>query len=172
MSMSSISGSAILLCIATTAIAESPGLGEPVSQSEIEQLDFVVMPDGSGLPAGSGTAMEGQALFATHCIACHGEDGTGGINDRLAGGHGSLATDAPAKTVGSYWPYATTLFDYIRRAMPYQSPGTLTPDEIYALTAYVLFINEIVDENAELDAEALPAVRMPNADGFTWDYQP
>ena len=160
------------VCVGTSLADESPALGEPVSATELERLDYVVMPDGSGLPAGSGTVQEGAALYAEHCLACHGEKGEGGINDQLAGGHGSIDSPMPVKTVGSYWPYATTVFDYVRRAMPYQAPGTLDNDQVYALTAYLLNINGIVDDDARLNAESLPTIRMPNRDNFVWDWSP
>ena len=151
---------------------ESPGLGEPVDAETIAAIDYTVMPDGEGLPPGSGSANEGRAVFNQHCIACHGQSGEGTLNDRLAGGHGTISTDNPVKTVGSYWPYATIVFDYVRRAMPFQSPGVLTNDELYAVTAYVLYLNEIVAEDQVLDADSLPAVAMPNRDGFVWGYTP
>ena len=151
---------------------ESPQLGEALTQEEVETYDFVVLPDGAGLPAGSGTAREGRELYAQHCLACHGESGRDGINDALAGGHGTLDGPQPERTIGSYWPYATTIFDYVRRAMPYQQPGTLSDDQVYALTAYLLHINGIVDIEERLDADTLPAVRMPNRDGFVWAYEP
>ncbi len=161
----------LLFCL-TVAAQESPDLGMPVSATEIEALDYAVQPDGDGLPDGSGTAKQGATVYQTHCLACHGAEGQDGINDRLAGGHGSLTTAKPVKTVGSYWPYATTVFDYVRRAMPYQTPGVLSNDELYAVTAYLLFVNDIVDENAVLNAQTLPGVRMPNRDNFVWDYMP
>ncbi len=152
------------------AFAETgPGLGVPLDQDTIRRLDFTVLPDGTGLPDGGGSADRGEGLFQQHCAACHGGDGSGGPNDRLVGGIGSLATDTPVKTVGSYWPYATTLFDYIRRAMPYQAPGSLRADELYAVTAYVLFLNGVItDRNRVLDARTLPTIEMPNRDGFRW----
>lgn len=160
------------LLAAVAALAEGPQLGKPVPQEELDAMDYVVLPDGDGLPAGSGDAREGAELYAQHCLACHGAGGQDGINDRLAGGHGSIDSERPLKTVGSYWPYATTVFDYIRRAMPYQSPGSLSEDDIYSLTAYLLYINDIVDEDQRLDAESLPAVKMPNRDNFVWAYSP
>ena len=165
----------VCLCALFTlpAIAqESPGLGEPVDAETIAAIDYTVMPDGEGLPAGSGSAIEGRSVFNLHCIACHGQDGQGTLNDRLVGGHGTIGTDSPVKTVGSYWPYATIVFDYVRRAMPFQSPGVLSNDELYAVTAYVLYLNEIVAEDEVLDAESLPTVPMPNRDGFVWGYSP
>ena len=151
---------------------ESPELGVPVGDDELAEVDFTIMPNGDGLPDGSGNALAGAEIYRQHCLACHGEGGTGGINDVLVGGHGSLTTERPVKTIGSYWPYATTLFDYIRRAMPYLSPGVLSNNEIYSLTAYLLYLNGILDEDAELSAETLPDVEMPNRNNFVWAYSP
>ena len=148
--------------------AETPNLGEPITAQEMQEIDFAISPDGQGLPPGSGDARVGFDLYQAHCLACHGVKGQEGINDRLAGGHGSLTTSSPVKTVGSYWPYATTVFDYLRRAMPYTAPGSLSADELYALTAYLLFINGVIEENASMDATSLPQVKMPNADNFVW----
>ncbi len=172
MFMRELLAAAILICTTSAYAEDAPRLGDTVSAKELADADFVVMPNGEGLPAGSGTATDGAAVFATYCLACHGENGVGGANDRLAGGHGSLTGANPQKTVGSYWPYATTVFDYIRRAMPYQAPGSLSDDEVYALTAFILYINDIVEENDELDAQTLPGVSMPNRDNFVWDYRP
>lgn len=149
-----------------------PRLGEPIGPEAVAEVDYVVLPDGSGLPEGSGNAREGEGVYAEHCLACHGDEGVGGINDELAGGHGSIDAGLPVKTVGSYWPYATTIFDYIRRAMPYQDPGSLDNDEIYALTAYLLYINGIIDAEDRIDATSLPAIRMPNRENFVWAYTP
>ncbi|MDZ7643458.1 MAG: cytochrome c [Woeseiaceae bacterium] len=148
------------------AADDAPALGEPLAAEEIAAVSFTILPDGSGLPPGSGSVADGEAVYAQHCLACHGAGGEGGPNDRLAGGRGSLDSAAPVKTVGSYWPYATTLFDYLRRAMPYTAPGTLSADELYAVTAYVLHLNGIVGADAVLDAERLPAIEMPNRNGF------
>lgn len=158
-------------CLSASAFgADGPGLGEPVDAGRLDALDFTVMPDGSGLPSGSGNAADGRGVYARHCQSCHGEKGQGGLNDELAGGLGSLTSGQPRKTIGSYWPYATTVFDYIRRAMPYTTPGLLTNDEVYAVTAYLLYLNEIVDENTEIDASSLPRIRMPNRDNFVPAY--
>lgn len=150
----------------------SPRLGEAIGPEAVAEVDYVVLPDGSGLPEGGGNAREGAAVYAEHCLACHGDEGVGGINDELAGGHGSIDSEMPVKTVGSYWPYATTVFDYIRRAMPYQDPGSLGNDEIYALTAYLLYINGIIDAEDRIDAATLPSIRMPNRENFVWAYTP
>jgi len=162
-----------ILFVASTVVAdEKPGLGESVSAEEIAAVDYSVLPNGEGLPAGSGTAQSGETVYQQNCLACHGEGGTDGLNDRLVGGHGSLTSDRPIKTIGSYWPYATTLFDYVRRAMPFQTPGSLSNDEIYSVTAYLLYLNEIVEQDAEMNARTLPRVKMPNRDNFVWDYAP
>lgn len=161
----------VTACISLSAVAvaaDHPGLGESLTAADIDALDFVVLPNGDGLPVGSGTVAEGRALYEAQCVACHGQSGEGALNDRLAGGVGSIGSDKPVKTVGSYWPHATTLFDYIRRAMPYQTPGSLSADDVYALTAYVLHLNDIVDENGRMDANTLPDVQMPNREGFVW----
>lgn len=151
---------------------ETPGLGKPLSAQEVAAVDFVIMPNGEGLPAGSGNAKTGAALYQAHCVACHGSRGQNGVNDVLAGGQGTIAGPVPQKTVGSYWPYATTLFDYVRRAMPYQNPGSLSDDELYSITAYVLFINGIVGESDTIDAGSLPKVTMPNRDNFVSAVEP
>lgn len=148
--------------------ADGPELGVSVSPAGEAAVDFVVMPDGRGLPPGSGTAVTGLAVYQRECQVCHGEGGQGGPNDRLVGGLGTLTSKAPVKTIGSYWPYATTLFDYLRRAMPYHAPGSLTADELYGVTAYLLAENGIFDRDQVLDAQSLPAVEMPNRDGFSW----
>jgi cytochrome c len=118
------------------------------------------------LPAGSGDAKQGAAVYAAKCQACHGEKGMGKPADALVGGIGSLATAKPVRTVGSFWPYATTLFDYTRRAMPLQAPKSLTDDEVYAVTAYILAQNGIIAETVQMNAQTLPQVKMPNRDGF------
>ena len=144
----------------------SPHLGRSATPDEIARADISIDPSGSNLPPGSGSAGQGAAIFAAKCQACHGPAGANGPMDRLTGGVGSLATKAPIQTVNSYWPYATTLFDYIRRAMPLPAPRSLTNDEAYALAAYILSVDKIVPADAVLDAASLPKVRMPNRDGF------
>lgn len=144
------------------------GFGHAATKEQIAGWDIAIQPDGTGLPPGRGTVQEGKALFAKLAAPCHGAKGEGStVAPRLVGGQGTLNTDKPVKTIGSYWPYATTLFDYIHRAMPANNPQSLKPDETYALCAYLLFLNGIVDENAVMDAQTLPKVVMPNHDGFT-----
>lgn len=152
------------------ATQEGPNLGVEATPEEIAGWNISVGPDGAGLPPGSGTPGVGAEIFAAKCAACHGPQGEGLVNDRLVGGQGSLTTDDPVQTIGSYWPYATTIFDYVRRAMPYQTPHTLTDDEAYALTAHLLHLNGIIDADDVIDAQTLPAVEMPNRDGFDWIY--
>lgn len=159
----------LLLGVGAAALAaQGPGLGVPASPATIAAMDISIAPDGRGLPAGSGTAVAGEKIYQARCMACHGEKGQDGLHDRLVGGHGSLASKAPVKTVGSYWPYATTLFDYVRRTMPYQEPRSLQDGEVYALTAYLLYLNGIVGQQEVVDATTLPKVKMPNRDGFVW----
>jgi S-disulfanyl-L-cysteine oxidoreductase SoxD len=140
--------------------------GRPATPDEIELWDIDVRPDGKGLPDGGGTVAQGKQVFADNCAACHGDHGEGGIKDRLVGGQGTLASDMPVKTVGSFWPYATTLFDYIHRAMPYPTPGSLSVDETYAVSAYILSLNGILPADGKLDKASLPKIKMPNRDGF------
>jgi cytochrome c len=161
----------VVSAISAASAGESPTLGQPVDADTLAAIDYTVLPNGEGLPDGSGTARQGAVVYQQNCLACHGEAGTGGLNDALVGGHGSLTTARPQKTIGSYWPYATTVFGYVRRAMPLQMPGTLTNDEIYAVTAYILFLNDIVEEDALINAKSLPKVEMPNRDGFDWAYE-
>jgi cytochrome c len=158
--------------IATAVRAEvAPDLGEELTAQRISATGFTVWPDGQGLPEGSGNAATGEKLYQTHCFACHGRNGENGINDRLAGGHGTIDSPKPVKTVGSYWPHATTLFDYIRSAMPYQRPGMLSDDEVYSVTAYILHLNGIVARDTDINATSLPQVQMPNRDNFVWAIQ-
>jgi cytochrome c len=167
-----------LLLVAGTAVAEQPaatagsvagryGIGRPPTAQEIAGWDTAVRPDGHGLPPGSGSVAKGEKLFERHCAVCHGSFGESNEYHVLAGGRGSLATAEPVATVGSKWQYATTLFDYIRRAMPLTAPQSLSADEVYSLTAYVLHLNDILPVSAELDRTSLPRIRMPNVNGFT-----
>ncbi|HZR73475.1 cytochrome c [Bradyrhizobium sp.] len=147
--------------------AEQYNLGRPVLSQELAGWNIDVRPDGAGLPYGKGSAKSGREIFANSCAMCHGEKGEGKPMDRLVGGFGTLATKAPIKTVGSYWPYTSTLFDYIRRAMPFNAPQSLSNDDVYAVVAYILFLNNIVPEDAVLDERTLPKIIMPNRNGFT-----
>jgi mono/diheme cytochrome c family protein len=149
------------------ALAESPNLGKSASPEEIASWDISIGPDGAGLPPGSGTPQQGEQIYLAKCLACHGENGSGKPNDQLVGGRDTLGpAQTPVKTVGSFWPYATTVFDYVRRAMPLNEPKSLHDDEVYAVVAYLLRLNGVIGENDTMDAKTLPAVRMPNRDGF------
>ena len=147
-------------------VPEGPKLGVPVTAGEIAGWDISVGPDGAGLPPGKGTAATGAAVYQAKCLACHGEKGAGKPSDQLVGGQGTLRDANAVRTVGSYWPYSTTLFDYIRRAMPYVAPQSLTADEIYSVAAYILFLNGVIGETDEMNATTLPKVKMPNRDNF------
>lgn len=162
-----LSAASALLFLSTTVFAETPDLGQPATPEEIALWDISIGPDGAGLPPGSGTSRQGEAVYAAKCLACHGVKGSGKPNDQLVGGLGTLTGDQPAvKTVGSFWPYATTLFDYVRRAMPANAPRSLSNDQVYAVCAYVLQLNGIIGESAVMNAQTLAKVQMPNRDGF------
>ena len=156
-------------------LAQKPlGIGRPATPEDIAKIDIDVRPDGKGLPAGKGTAAEGAKIYAAKCQSCHGANGMGGSADRLvdreSGKNWDFATNPKlVKTVGNYWPYATTLYDYTNRAMPFMQPGTLTPDETYALTAYILALNKIIPDDAVMDRTTLPKVVMPSRDRFVVD---
>jgi len=168
--MLAVATAAQLLVGLHAAAQQGPGLGQPISNADLAPWDISIQPDGAGLPAGSGTAAKGAEIYSVKCIACHGEKGAGQPNDRLVGGQGTLTELAQVRTIGSFWPNATTVFDYIRRAMPFQAPQSLTNDEVYALTAYLLALNGIIDEKDEMTARTLARVRMPNRDGFVVMY--
>ena len=163
-------------CLLQGPAADAPvkgvALGQPASADDIRLWNIDVAQDGEGLPPGRGTVREGAALYAAKCAKCHGPSGTEGPRDRLVGGRDTLTTSRPIKTIGSYWPYATTLYDYIHRAMPFDAPQSLTPDEVYAVTAWLLHQNGIIDEHAVIDARTLPAIQMPNRQGFVPDPRP
>ncbi len=142
-------------------------LGVLASEAELSTRNNLVFPDGQGLPPGTGTVASGAALYVARCIACHGTQGRGGSGGELAGGNPDLIVAQPDKTVGTYWPYATTLFDFIRRAMPLNAPWSLKNAEVYALVAYLLQLNSIVRADFVADAESIAALKMPNRDGFT-----
>ena len=150
----------------TGSNAQSPNLGMPIEEQDIAAWDIDILPDGTGLPSGQGTAEQGEIIYAQKCAVCHGVNGEGGISPALAGGEPLSNGIDTGKTIGNFWPYATTIFDYTRRAMPWFAPRTLTDDEVYALTAYLLVLNNIIDNEDVMNADALPAVQMPNRDGF------
>ena len=184
MSMHNIAIAAACLCLAAIPLAPQAhaqvqthyGFGTPASPQELAKF-FAIPPDGSGLPPGGGTAAEGAKVYAANCSACHGDHlqgnpakGIGG--DKLIGGRGTLATAAPVKTVESYWPYATTVFDYVKRAMPFSSPGSLSNDQVYSVVAYILSQAKIIKPTERMDASSLPKVEMPNRSGFEPDPRP
>ena len=151
---------------------DSPNLGREATPAQIAGWDISVGPDGVGLPPGRGTPATGATVYEQKCHGCHGAKGAGQPNDRLVGGHGTLASKAPVRTIGSYGPYATTVFDYVRRSMPYVQPQSLTDSEVYAVTAYLLNLNGIIGENDEMNAQTLPKVKMPNQANFIIVYPP
>jgi len=148
------------------AFAQTPNLGEPIDEVDIAAWDIDILPDGTGLPPGNGTAAQGEPIYAQKCAVCHGVNAEGGISLALAGGEPLTNGIDTSKTIGNFWPYATTIFDYTRRAMPWLQPRTLTDDEVYALTAYLLAMHDIIDEDEVMNAETLAEVQMPNRDGF------
>jgi S-disulfanyl-L-cysteine oxidoreductase SoxD len=150
--------------------AERYNLGRAATPAEIAGWDIDASPSGAGLPPGHGDVRHGEAIFAAKCASCHGAHGEGKPMVRLVGGIGRLRDKKPEKTVGSFWPYATTLFDYVHRAMPLNAPQSLTPEEVYAVSAYVLFLNGIVAQDTILDADTLAKIKMPNCDGFVSAY--
>jgi cytochrome c len=164
---------AVALTCATSAQAQSPyGIGRPATPAEIAGWNIDIDREGHNLPPGNGTVSYGQEVFDQQCASCHGAKGEGGIGDRLAGGQGTLATPNPVRTVGSYWPYAPTLFDYIRRAMPQNAPQSLSNDDVYAVSAYVFYLNGLLPADATLDASTLGAIKMPNRGMFVGDTRP
>ena len=164
----------LLLLAASLAMAQSPKykVGKPATAGDIAQRDHFVSPDGKGLPAGRGTAAEGRSVYERRCATCHGAEGQGKEEAPLVGGKGTLTTPKPLKTVGSYWPYSTTLFDYINRAMPFDNPGLLSHDQVYAVSALILYWNGIIGEHDIMDAATLAKVKMPNREGFIADARP
>jgi len=175
LSLSVALGAFPLISSAASGYGGPYNFGTPASAADIAMLNIDVMPDGRGLPAGSGNYKTGKEVYTAKCMACHGADlagvkGTGAA--ALIGGRGSLASGKPKKTVESYWPYASTVFDYVKRAMPFNAPGSLSDDEVYAVVAYVLGEAKIFDKSATLDAKSLPMIDMPNKDGFIADPRP
>jgi cytochrome c len=161
------------LACATPALAQGGyGIGRVATPAEVAGWNIDVDGRGDNLPPGSGSVSHGAEVFDQQCAACHGAAGEGGVGDRLVGGQGTLATAEPVRTVGSYWPYAPTLFDYIRRAMPQNAPQSLSNEDVYAVSAYILHLNGLVPADATLDAKALSAIRMPNRNRFVGDSRP
>jgi cytochrome c len=158
-----------LVCGFSAANAQT-SFGEPATAEDVALVNLSIDTNGQNLPDGSGTAEQGKPLYDAHCASCHGVDGEGTLANKLVGGHGTLGTDAPVKTVGSYWPYATTLFDYSRRTMPYLTPMSLSNDDYYAITAYILNMNDVIADGAVMDKSTLAEVVMPNRDGFLNSY--
>jgi len=158
-------GMAALALSVGAALAESPHLGKPITQADLAEWDINILPDGTNLPPGSGKAADGAKIFAEKCVACHGEGGKGGIAARVIGGPPKATLDG-GKTIANYWPYATTVFDFIRRSMPFTQPRSLTDQEVYALTAYLLAANKLIGEGDEVNATTLPKVAMPNRGNF------
>jgi cytochrome c len=154
-----------VVALAFTCVS-AQGLGTPITEADIAPWDISILPDGTGLPPGSGTPQQGAAIFGTKCAVCHGEAGKGGAAAALVGGAPLTSSIDVTKTIANFWPYATTIFDFTRRAMPWPKPRSLTNDEVYALTAYLLSMNKIIGERDVMNAQTLPKVRMPNRDGF------
>lgn len=165
-----LAASAVAFTLAGTAFAGPLGIGRPALPEEIAAWDRDVSPNGTGLPEGSGDVATGEDLFSDNCASCHGEFGEGSGNwPKLAGGMGTLADDDPLKTVGSFWPHLSTAFDYVRRSMPFGGAQSLTDDEVYAIVAYMLYNNDLVDDDFVLSRENFLDVAMPNAEGFFVD---
>jgi len=155
-----------LAFVTGAAFAEGPNLGRPIDPADIAAWDISILPDGTGLPPGSGTSAQGARIFAAKCAMCHGENGKGGPFAAVVGGAPLSGGIDTVKTIANFWGYSTTVFDFIRRAMPWQQPRTLSNDEVYALTAYILSLNKLIGENEVMNAKSLPQVKMPNRDGF------
>jgi mono/diheme cytochrome c family protein len=158
---------ALVLAITTgTSLAETPNLGKPIDEAAIAEWDISILPDGTGLPKGSGTPAKGAAIYAEKCVACHGDNGKGGVAGALVSDRELAGISAAQKSIRNFWPYSTTVFDFIRRAMPFSMPRSLTDDEVYALTAYILAENKLIGAGDVMDAQTLPKVKMPNRDNF------
>jgi len=164
---------AICLVTVTGAAAQAGfGIGRTATPAEIAGWNIDIGRDGHALPPGNGSVSQGREVFQNQCAACHGDQGQGGIGDRLVGGQGTLASSKPVKTVGSYWPYAPTLFDYVRRAMPQNAPGSLSNEDVYAVSAYILNLNGLLPADAVVDARTMAAIKMPNRKMFVGDTRP
>jgi S-disulfanyl-L-cysteine oxidoreductase SoxD len=156
-----------LSLFAAPAVGQGPNLGQPISQADLAPWDLTIMPDGTGLPPGSGTPAQGEALFAADCAICHGDNGKGGIAEAVVVDNPPpLSGPGSIKSIGSFWPASTSIFDFIRRAMPFTQPRSLSDDQVYALTAYLLYMNKVIGEAEVMDAKSLPQVKMPNRDNF------
>ena len=153
---------------AAAEISKAPHLGTPMTADNLAKWDLTIFPDGRGLPEGKGTPADGKPIFDKHCANCHGAAGRGGTAEELVSEPGGFKDEAASKAIGPYWPFATTLFDFTRRSMPPNAPGSLTPDQLYAVTAYLLAANKVIGEADEMNAHSLAAVKMPNRDGFDW----
>ena len=165
----------VLAVLALASVARAQGLygiGRSATPAEIASWNIDIDRDGNNLPSGSGSVSRGREVFGQQCASCHGAKGEGGLGDKLAGGQGTLATPKPVKTVGSYWPYAPTLFDYVRRAMPQNAPQSLSNEDVYAVSAYILHLNGLLAADATLDAKTLSAIKMPNRSMFVVDPRP
>lgn len=160
-----------LAALGAARAQQGPNLGVVATPEQVAGWDVSIGPDGAGLPPGSGTSAAGKVVYEAKCLACHGVEGAGRPNDQLVGGQGTIREAAPIRTIGSYWPYATTVFDYVRRAMPYVQPHSLTSDETYAVTAYLLALNGVIGQNDVMDATTLPKVVMPNRANFDRAYR-
>jgi S-disulfanyl-L-cysteine oxidoreductase SoxD len=155
-----------LTIMTSTLLAETPNRGKPIDETAIATWDISIQPDGTGLPKGSGTPAQGAPIFAEKCSGCHGENGKGGEANALISDRELIGINAAQKTIRNFWPYSTTVFDFIRRAMPFQMPHSLTDDEVYALTAYILAGNKLISPNDTMDAQTLPKVKMPFRENF------
>ncbi len=163
----------LAVCAATANVRaetpiKAPHLGIAMSADDVVPWDLTIFPDGRGLPEGRGTAGEGRVIYDNHCASCHGEGGRGGTAEELVSEPQPLTDDAASKAIGPYWPFAATLFDFTRRSMPPSAPGSLTANDVYAVTAYLLAANKIIGETDEMTAATLAKVKMPNRDGFDW----
>ena len=160
------SASLLSAMMTDASLAETPNLGKPIDEAAIAAWDISILPDGTGLPKGSGTPAQGAVIYAEKCAACHGDNGKGGLAAALVDDRQIVGISAAQKTIKNFWPYSTTIFDFIRRAMPFQMPRSLTDDEVYALTAYILAENKLIGASDMMDAQTLPKVKMPNRDNF------
>ena len=156
----------LLAATGSVSNAETPHVGKPIDEASIAYWDISILPDGTGLPKGSGTSTQGAPIFAEKCSACHGDNGKGGVANAVVEERKIEGISASQKTIKNFWPYATTIFDFIRRAMPFSQPRSLSDDEVYALTAYILAENKLIDPKDVMNAETLPKVKMPNRDNF------